>query len=102
MIVDELSISKTFTPDDEAFLKIYTGPHDISFESFNGLEIRLDPEKAERWKQISREAGELYFRKKREERWLYLDTRNVLRHTAFMRNMRMMIRGWCENEFKKG
>lgn len=56
----------------------------------------------ERWKQISREAGELYFRKKREERWSYLDTRNTLRHAAFMHNMRMMIRGWCEDEFKKG
>lgn len=66
------------------------------------LDFKLNPEKAERWKQISSEAGELYFRKKREERWSYLDTRNTLRHTAFMRNMRMMIRGWCEDEFKKG
>lgn len=69
--------------------------------SFTTLDVKLSPGKVERWKQISREAGELYFRKKREERWLYLDTRNALRHTAFMRNMRMMIRGWCEDEFNK-
>lgn len=56
---------------------------------------------ADKWKRISREAGELYFRKKREERWLYLDTRNALRHTAFMRNMRMMIRKLVEDEFNK-
>lgn len=74
---------------------------DIS-SSLVELDFAFDPMKAKRWKQISREAGELYFRKKREARWLYLDTRNTLRHTAFMRNMRMMIRGWCEDEFKKG
>lgn len=70
--------------------------------SLTELDFKLNPEKAEQWKRISREAGELYFRKKREEQWAYFDTRNALRHTAFMRNMRMMIRGWCENEFKKG
>lgn len=65
------------------------------------LESKTNPMKSERWKQISREAGELYFRKKREERWSYLDTRNALRHTAFMSNMRMMIRKLVEDEFKK-
>lgn len=69
--------------------------------SFMELEFKTNPMMSERWKQISREAGELYFRKKREERWLYLDTRNALRHTAFMRNMRMMIRKLVENEFNK-
>lgn len=69
--------------------------------SFTTLDVKLSPGKAERWKQISREAGELYFRNKREERWLYLDTRNALRHTAFMRNMRMMIRKLVEDEFNK-
>lgn len=66
------------------------------------LDFAFNPEKAKRWKQISREAGELYFRKKREEQWAYFNTRNALRHTAFMRNMRMMIRKLVEDEFKKG